>query len=120
MIHSTHDSKVRIHRVPFRNVLQYLAKTSTVKRPKDRTGVYCHIGNVRYALARMSLSLWRLTIHPVREDAVRTTASATAAVDDLVLLALEIVPYNMNHNAEACVVLMKIEIETRLAGQICG
>ena len=44
-----------------------------------------------------------------REDADRTTASATAAVDDLVLLALQIVPYNMNRNAEACDLLMEIE-----------
>ena len=46
-----------------------------------------------------------------REYADRTTASATAEVDDLVLLAQEIVPYNMNHNAEAeaCDLLMEVE-----------
>ena len=44
-----------------------------------------------------------------REDADRTSPSASAAVDDLVLLALEIVPCNMNHNAEACDLLMEIE-----------
>ena len=59
VIHSTHNSKVRIHTVHFRNVLQSRARTSVQYR---RTHC-CHIRNVRYTLACMHLPRRRLTVH---------------------------------------------------------